>query len=104
MIMDHEVKFNEGENSLRKKKHFSTNKENTLGLRSLTMVAIDPSPSLLLFFFRQNSLHLRLKIRKDAKFELDWLKTNEDLASKSHRISNFKFSGSRCSSCRFLSL
>ena len=51
MIMDHEVKFNEGENSLRKKKHFSTNKENTLGLRSLTMVAIDPSSSLLLFFF-----------------------------------------------------
>ena len=51
MIMDHEVKFNEGENSLRKKKHFSTNKENTLGLRSLAMVAIDPSPSLLLLFF-----------------------------------------------------
>ena len=63
------------------------------------MVAIDLSPLLLLLlFFRQNSLDLCLKIRKDAKFERDWLKTNEDLASKSHRISNFtEFSGSRCS-------
>ena len=56
------------------------------------MAAIDLSPLLLLLlFFRQNSLDLCLKIRKDAKFERDWLKTNEDLASKSHRISNFKF-------------
>ena len=64
------------------------------------MAAIDLSPLLLLLllFFRQNSLDLCLKIRKDAKFERDWLKTNEDLASKSHRISNFtEFSGSRCS-------
>ena len=64
------------------------------------MVAIDLSPLLLLLllFFRQNSLDLCLKISKDAKFERDWLKTNEDLASKSHRISNFtEFSGSRCS-------
>ena len=51
MIMDDEVKFNEGENSLRKKKHFSTNNENTLGLRSLAMAAIDLSPLSLLFFF-----------------------------------------------------
>ena len=58
------------------------------------MAAIDLSPLLLLLLFRQNSwnsLDLCLKIRKDAKFERDWLKTNEDLASKSHRISNFKF-------------
>ena len=68
------------------------------------MAAIDLSPLLLLLLlllFRQNSwnsLDLCLKIRKDAKFERDWLKTNEDLASKSHRISNFtEFSGSRCS-------
>ena len=84
-----------------------TNNENTLGLRSLAVVAIDPSRLLLLllfFFFCQNSLDLRLKIRKGTKFERDWLKTNEDLASKSHRISNFKFSGSRCSSYRLLSL
>lgn len=104
MIVDDEVKFNEGENSLRKKKHFSTNNENTLGLRSLAMVAIDPSPLLLLFFYAQNSLDLRLKIRKDAKFERDWLKTNQDLASKSHQISNFKFRGNRSSSYRLLSL
>ena len=67
------------------------------------MAAIDLSPLLLLLllFFRQNSLDLCLKIRKDAKFERDWLKTNEDLASKSHRISNFtEFSGSRCSEYR----
>ena len=51
MIMDDEVKFNEGENSLREKKHFSTNNQNTLGLRSLAMVAIDPSPLMLSFFF-----------------------------------------------------
>ena len=66
------------------------------------MAAIDLSPLLLLLLlFRQNSwnsLDLCLKIREDAKFERDWLKTNEDLASKSHRISNFtEFSGSRCS-------
>ena len=61
MIMDDEVKFNEGENSLRKKKHFSTNKENTLGLRSLTMVAIDPSPSLLFFFFVKTAYTYALK-------------------------------------------
>ena len=90
-----------------KAKIVKTNNENTFGLRSLAVVAIDPSRLLLLlllFFFCQNSLDLRPKIRKGTKFERDWLKTNEDLASKSHRISNFKFSGSRCSSYRLLSL
>ena len=77
-----------------KAKIVKTNNENTFGLRSLAVVAIDLSRLLLLlllFFFCQNSLDLRLKIRKGTKFERDWLKTNEDLASKSHRISNFKF-------------
>ena len=64
-----------------------------------------PFPVVVVVVFRQNSLDLRLKIRKDAKFERDWLKTNEDLALKSHRILNFiEFSGSRCSSYRLLSL
>lgn len=48
-----------------KKKHFSTNNENTLA-----MVAIDPSPLCLLLFFRQNMLDLRLKIRQDAKLNV----------------------------------
>ena len=103
--MDHEVKFNEGENSLRKKKTFLNKQGKHAWLKKSSYGSYRPFPIVVVvFFFRQNSLHLRLKIRKDAKFELDWLKTNEDLASKSHRISNFKFSGSRCSSCRLLSL
>ena len=60
MIMDDEVKFNEGENSVRKKKHFSTNNENTLGLRSLAVVAIDPSRLLLLLLLFFLSKQLRL--------------------------------------------
>ena len=105
MIMDDEVKFNEGENSLREKKTFLNKQPKHAWLKKSGYGSYRPFPVDVVVFFRQNRLDLRLKIRKDAKFERDWLKTNEDLASKSHRISNFtEFSGSRCSSYRLLSL
>ena len=97
--MDDEVKFNEGENSENKqRKHAWLKKSGCGSYRPFPVVVV------VVVFFCQNSLDLRLKIRKGTKFERDWLKTNEDLASKSHRISNFKFCGSRCSSYRLLSL
>ena len=87
-----------------KKKTFLNNQRKHAWLKKSGYGIYRPFPVVAVVFFRQNSLDLRLKIRKDAKFERDWLKTNEDLASKSHRISNFKFRGNRFSSYRLLSL
>ena len=105
MIMDDEVKFNEGENSLRKKKTFLNKQRKHAWLKKSGYGSYRPFPVVVVvFFYGQNSLDLRLKVRKDAKFERDWLQTNQDLASKSHQISNFKFRGNRSSSYRLLSL
>ena len=97
MIMNDEVKFYEGENSLRKKKTFLNKQPKHAWLKKSGYGSYRLFPVDVVVFFRQNSLDLSLKIRKDAKFDCDWLKTNEDLASKSHGISNFtEFSGSCC--------
>lgn len=68
MIMDDEVKFNEGEIVWEKKKTFLNNQRKHAWLKKSGYGIYRPFPVVVIVFFRQNSLDLRLKIRKDAKF------------------------------------